>query len=50
LDASEPAYDALQLTFRTLDDLHKGDLQEFLKEHHDAVRRAANRNGSAAPR
>ena len=41
LDASRPAYDALKLAFRTLDDLRQGDLREFLKEHVDGVNRSA---------
>jgi excinuclease ABC subunit A len=32
-DAARPEYDLLQLMFRTVEDLHRGDLAEFLKEH-----------------
>ncbi len=32
-DAARPEYDLLQLMFRTAEDLHRGDLVDFLKEH-----------------
>jgi excinuclease ABC subunit A len=32
-DTARPEYDLLQLMFRTVEDLHQGDLAEFLKEH-----------------
>jgi excinuclease ABC subunit A len=38
LDNTRPDRDLVKLSFRTLDDLHKGDLLEFLKEHRDATR------------
>jgi excinuclease ABC subunit A len=47
LDASRPNCDAVKLQFRALDDLHKGDLREFLKEHLDAVRRAVEEDSAA---
>jgi hypothetical protein len=30
-------FDYMQISFRTLDDLHRGDLSEFLAEHLAAV-------------
>jgi len=32
-DTARPEYDLLQLMFRTVEDLHQGDLPDFLKEH-----------------
>ena len=32
-DAARPDRDVIKLKFRTLEDLHKGDLSKFLKEH-----------------
>jgi len=37
LDTTPPDCDVLKLFFRTMDDLHKGDLAAFLKEHFEGV-------------
>jgi excinuclease ABC subunit A len=37
-DGSRPKYDAIRLKFRSADDLGRGDLRGFLKEHAAAVR------------
>jgi excinuclease ABC subunit A len=37
LDSTRPDRDLVKLGFRTLADLHRGDLFEFLKEHRDAT-------------
>ena len=37
MDGSHEDRDRLRIRFRTLDDLHQGDLPEFLKEHLDEV-------------
>jgi excinuclease ABC subunit A len=37
LDATRPDRDLVRLKFRTVEDLHQGDLIAFLKEHRDAV-------------
>ena len=33
VDGERPGYDMLRLKFRSADDLHRGDLAAFLKEH-----------------
>jgi excinuclease ABC subunit A len=33
VDGSRPGYDMVRMKFRSLDDLHRGDLAGFLKEH-----------------
>jgi hypothetical protein len=38
LDNTHPDRDLVKLGFRTLEDLHRGDLVEFLTEHRDATR------------
>ena len=41
LDATRPDRDVVQLRFRTVEDLHKGDLVAFLQDHRDAVLKGA---------
>ena len=41
LDGSRPEYDVLKLSFRTAEDLHRGDLVALLKEHAEARAEAA---------
>jgi hypothetical protein len=38
LDGARPKHDSIRLKFRTTDDLARGDLRGFLKEHLAAVR------------
>ncbi len=38
LDNTHPDRDLVKLGFRTLEDLHRGDLVQFLEEHRDATR------------
>jgi len=38
VEASQSGRDQIKLRFRTLDDLHQGDLADFLTEHLEAVR------------
>jgi excinuclease ABC subunit A len=45
LDATRPEFDLLQLSFRSLDDLHQGNLASFLVEHLATV---GTGNGQAA--
>ena len=45
LDGTRPDFDLLQLSFRTLDDLHSGDLPAFLAEHLATI---GSGNGEAA--
>jgi len=42
LDTSRAEYDLLQLTFRTVEDLRRGDLAAFLKEHLQAVKQGSS--------
>jgi len=41
LDTTASGYDVVKLSFRTLDDVHRGDLTELLKQHLLASREAA---------
>jgi excinuclease ABC subunit A len=46
LDSSRADRDLVKLGFRTVADLHRGDLSEFLKEHRDATMPQAVEKGS----
>jgi excinuclease ABC subunit A len=37
VDGSRPGYDMLRIRFHSLDDLHRADLPEFLKEHLESL-------------
>jgi excinuclease ABC subunit A len=48
-DTARPDYDLLQLMFRSVEDLHRGDLAEFLKEHLSASEQEQRQGSKGEP-